>query len=317
MQKILVSIDTEGPDGKYPVEHLIYGQASDGKEYGINYLMDIFDEYHIKALFFVDIAEAWNYGTDKIRKVLLDIEQRGHDVGVHIHPDHMADKNRKYLWQYSYEEQNRIISKCTDFYVETLKRMPKSFRAGRYGANMDTLKIIGDLGYQYDMSEFYANKRCGIKPELTCNKIKKVDECGIIEVPVTTYKSIQIKKYQRFDKIDTSMSPLEFNKIFDLIISTKEVDVVSYFVHSFSLLDWRKDPDNPIYEKASEKKMRCHLKKMLDEGAGCFISENDLDSINTFSEQMGFIDASKSSISYFCYGMKMLDALKNKVIRNI
>ena len=55
-QKVLVSVDTEGPAGQLPVERMIYGQAVDGKEYGINFLMRLFEKNSIKALFFVDIT---------------------------------------------------------------------------------------------------------------------------------------------------------------------------------------------------------------------------------------------------------------------
>lgn len=166
-QKVLVSVDTEGPAGCLPVEKMIYGQARDGKEYGITFLMDLFDKNDIRALFFVDIPEMADYGEEKLARVMIDIVERGHDVGVHVHPDHMADINRRYLWEYSAKEQYEIIARCTDFYVKTLKKAPLSFRAGRYGANNDTLDVLEKLGYQFDMSEFYASRYCKIKPEVT------------------------------------------------------------------------------------------------------------------------------------------------------
>ena len=109
VQKVLVSVDTEGPAGELPVERMIYGQARDGKEYGISFLMDLFDKNNIKALFFVDIPEIVDHGEEKIAKVMHDIVDRGHDVGVHVHPDHMADINRRYLWEYTADEQYEII----------------------------------------------------------------------------------------------------------------------------------------------------------------------------------------------------------------
>ena len=55
--------------------------------------MDVCDTYNVKALFFLDFAEAWDYGCDKIKEVVKLILKRGHDIGVHIHPDHMLDKD--------------------------------------------------------------------------------------------------------------------------------------------------------------------------------------------------------------------------------
>ena len=97
IQKVLASIDTEGPAGADPVETMIYSKASNGKEYGIRYLMKMFDERGIRGLFFVDIPEIVDHGEDKIERVLKEIHDNGHDVGVHVHPDHMADKNKLFL----------------------------------------------------------------------------------------------------------------------------------------------------------------------------------------------------------------------------
>ena len=64
IQKVLASIDTEGPAGADPVATMIYSKASDGKEYGIRYLMKMFDERGIRGLFFVDIPEIADHAFD-------------------------------------------------------------------------------------------------------------------------------------------------------------------------------------------------------------------------------------------------------------
>ena len=161
--KAIFTVDVEGHVGNDPIRHLIYGETSDGKEYGIDMIMDLLDRNGIRGLFFVDIAEAWDYGEEGVCSVLRHIKDRGHDVGVHIHPDHMADKRRSFLHEYSYDEQYDIIRKCTDFYEDVLKERPEAFRAGKYGANRDTLDILARLGYAADFSQFYGQK---------CNVIK-------------------------------------------------------------------------------------------------------------------------------------------------
>lgn len=177
-QRVLVSVDTEGPAGCLPVEKMIYGQARDGREYGIMFLMDLFDKNDIRALFFVDIPEIADYGEDKLARVMIDIVKRGHDVGVHVHPDHMADINRRYLWEYSAEEQYEIIARCTDYYEKVLGKRPLSFRAGRYGADNHTLQVLDELGYKYDMSLFYASRYCKIDPPVTWNRVVPCGKMG-------------------------------------------------------------------------------------------------------------------------------------------
>lgn len=270
---VLISIDTEAPCGSDPVRHMIYGESRDGQKVGIERLMDIFDLYQVQGLFFVDIAEAWGYGEDKMAEIMRLIKNRGHDVGVHIHPDHMADVGRRFLWQYSYDEQYKIISLCTDFYMNVLGERPLSFRAGRYGLNYETLDIIDKLGYKYDMSEFYGNKRCGLKPHLTCNGV--VNYKGITEIPVSVYKSFSFLSYQRFDKMDISLGKCEFDWLSKKMVEDKDIDVISFFVHSFSLLNWRRHVDDPIFMKNEEEKMKYMLGCLKTLGCD-FVTESSL-----------------------------------------
>ncbi len=246
MQKVIVTIDVEGHVGDDPVNKLIYGITEDGQRAGIDKIMDLLDEYQIKGLFFVDIAEAWHFGEEKIAGVLLHIKERGHDVGVHIHPDHMMDKNKLFLSEYTYDEQYEIIKKCTDFYEKVFHEKPIAFRAGKYGANRDTLAIISELGYKLDFSQFYGQKWCHIEPPVTKISVEKVTN-SLYEIPVTIYKSFTSRFYSRHDKVDAGTTNFEFKKIISKLIKNDSYDVIILFVHSFSFLNWRMKPNNPIY----------------------------------------------------------------------
>lgn len=316
-QKVLVSVDTEGPAGELPVERMIYSKIKGKKEYGINFLMDYFDKEGIKALFFVDIPEIIDYGEEKISRVMTDIASRGHDVGVHIHPDHMADTNRRYLWQYTYEEQYEIIAKCTEFYEKTLKKAPLSFRAGRYGANNDTIQILKKLGYFYDMSQFYASRYCLIDPPITWNRVVRYEDSQLKEVPVTTVKSFSTSFYERNDQIDSGRIPGEFRRFMKEIQRTGSVDVVSMFFHSFQFINWRKNPDDPRFSK---KKYNYVIKNMeyLKSQNVEFIAEGDLANIveNT-EDKLGPVDTSKGMMAYYYFILRAVSVLRDRLIRNI
>ena len=316
-QKVLVSVDVEGPAGKLPVERMIYGQAKDGKEYGINYLMDLFDKNNIKALFFVDIPEIIDHGTEKIEQVMLDINERGHDVGVHVHPDHMNDINRRYLWEYTEDEQYEIIARCTDFYINTLKRTPKSFRAGRYGANNETLKVLDRLGYQYDMSEFYASRYCKINPPVTWNRVVKCGNVQLKEVPVTTIRSFATPFYSRNDQIDSGRIPGEFRRYMKEIERTGAVDVVSMFFHSFQFLDWRSNPDSPSFSKQKYRYVLENLEYLKSNNA-VFIAESDLDDIKENEiDKLGAVDTSKGIGAYYYFSIHAVKTLWERIVLNV
>ncbi len=274
MKKVIVTIDTEGHDGKDPVSCLIWGKTDSGS-YGIEKLIEICDSFDVQALFFVDIAEAWDYGEQEIADVINFIEKSGHNTGVHIHPDHMADKSRLFLWEYSYDEQYEIILKCTELYKKITGKMPVAFRAGKYGANTETLDILSELGYRLDFSQFFGQKWCGINPPLTRNTPCRYK--NIIEVPVTVYESISLGKFKRYDKIDASMNSLEYRHVMNNMKKLKDNLVISLFYHSFSLLNWRKNPDNVSINQSELRKFTKALEYIKKSSEYCFVDIISLD----------------------------------------
>lgn len=274
-KKVIFTVDTEGHIGVDPVSHLILGRDEQNRLCGIDLIMDICDEYRVKGLFFVDIAEAWDYGKDKIAYILLHIKKRGHDIGVHIHPDHMADAERVFLSDYSYDEQYEMIKKCTELYEEILGEHPLAFRAGKYGADHDTLNILSKLGYKMDFSEFIGQKWCHIHPPAAFLKGQLL-ESGLVEIPVTSYQSFRIGSYFRNDKVDVNMPLSEFKYIMRKIAKVETVNPVVLFAHSFSLLSWRLNPDHPRKINSNEKKVR-HMFSYIDNSRDFkFVTLNEL-----------------------------------------
>ena len=282
-QKVVVTVDTESHKGKDPVDKLIWGNTKDGR-YGIERIMDAFEEVDVHILFFLDFAEAWDYGEDKIQAVADCILSRGHDIGVHIHPDHMADKDRLFLWQYSYDEQKFIIQKCTDLYQKIVGKAPLSFRAGKYSANKDTLDILCELGYKYDFSEYYGQKWCGIDPAITVNSPVRYKD--IIEFPVTMHQSIKLFGYSRFDKVDVeSMLPGELRYALNQITAQEFPVIITLFLHSFSLMEWANDPDDPVKSEEKLRKLYGAVKTISANQNLEYISEKELSKIRPESEE--------------------------------
>ena len=264
MKKVIITIDTEGHAGSDPIRHLIWGETKNGQMGGIPLLMDIFDEFNAKGLFFLDFAEVFDYGYDKIEKVAKYIVDRGHDVGVHIHPDHMMPSKKKFLFEYSDEEQYEIIRKCTELYSKILGKRPSSFRAGKYSANRKTLDILAELGYKADFSQFYGYKKwCHINPPVTGDESVLLDN-GLIEYPVMSYNHVFKGLFNRYDKLDINCSRAEHKKVLKELISQEDINVIVMFVHSFSLLNWRRNVEKPTIDYSIVKNLRYALEQITE-----------------------------------------------------
>ena len=273
-KKILLTIDTEGPRGEDPILYQIWGKVGDNY-YGIPKIIEFCDQYKIKGLFFVDIPECHDYGYEKIKEVVVYILKKGHDVGVHIHPHHMFDQNRHFLWEYTYEEQYKIINDCTDLYQKMTGKKPLCFRAGKYGANNDTLKILSELGYKYDFSEFYSQKWCGIEPHFSY--VLPVKHLDLVEVPVTVFKSLSLGKlYKRYDKLEITDNFREIIHILKEYKKTKNNEIIVLFAHSFSFLNYLETPNAPTLNIGNIKNFDKVLKYIYQNRDYLSIGEKDL-----------------------------------------
>lgn len=273
--RVIFTVDVEGHIGQDPVNRLIYGITNNERRCGIDLLMDLLDRYGVKGLFFVDIAEAWDYGEKKVADVLRHITRRGHFTGVHIHPDHMADPNRRFLHEYSWAEQYDIISNCTDLYERALGRRPEVFRAGRYGADRNTLKILTELGYKADFSQFFGKRDCHIIPPCAVIKPKRQRD-GLLEVPVTVFRSFKSPLYSRIDKIDASQTYPEYRMIMDKLKKEEYCDTVVLFAHSFSLLNWRNRPDAPSFSYSKYRRLWRQIEYVINTPEYRFTDMNEL-----------------------------------------
>ncbi len=309
MKKVIVTVDTEGHEGIDPIRHLVWGETKQDGLCGVPKIIEECDKVGAKALFFMDLAAAWHFGKEKITEVMKYIVEHGHDVGVHIHPDHMADPKRMFLFDYSYGEQYEIIKKCTELYEEILGIKPIAFRAGKYSANHDTLNILAELGYKADFSEFYGQKWCGINPPVTGDETIKLSN-GLIEVPVISYENHFGKFFHRYDKLDIHLSRTEHSYIIEKIKEQDYILNVSLFVHSFSFLNWRTRINNPTLNKHVLNNFRFILNEIKRSNDFAFADLNEIlqnnyrkasDLIPVFS-----IDGLPSLCFYFFKGLHVL-----------
>lgn len=102
--------------------------------------LDLLDEYHIKATFFL-LADTLERSTD----ILREIARRGHAIGCHGY-DH------ELLYKKDIEQFTNEVLKAKEIISEDINCDVNGYRAACFSMERDKLDSISKLGYQYDSS---------------------------------------------------------------------------------------------------------------------------------------------------------------------
>lgn len=206
-----------------------------GQEVGVSFINSVANQYGAKITHFVDVYHP-NFQRE-IAGICEKIVADGHCIGLHTHPSSRYGK--RYMHEYSYSEQQEIIDFGQQF-LNQIGIITEIHRAGGYGANDDTLKILAQAGVKWDSSFFIDNPECKLS-NCRGNQISKpVEGHNLLEVPVTVYK--EKKKVFGIDTGKRAYIKLDFrygsdvNKIKQVIDKCPDNSVIILFLHSFNFL---------------------------------------------------------------------------------
>ena len=189
--KIIITIDTEvGEKAKFVkegFEKFVMGKIGD-ENYGVPKIVDILNEHNIKGEFFVDVYEDTFFGKEKYASLCKYLDESGHGVSSHTHPDYAYDINRINMHEYSFEEQVRIISDGKGRIKKWIGKYPIAHRAGNYGANNNTLMALKGNNILIDSSYYYGHPNSKIRMS-TVNDPLPYNQ--VMEIPV----SIELKNW--------------------------------------------------------------------------------------------------------------------------
>ena len=134
------------PEAQWPTENTIYLTFDDGPGPYTEALLDILDQYQVKATFFVVDSE--------YRYLMKEIVSRGHSIGIHsvTHDYEEIYASPEAYFEDLYSMQ-QIIYECTGV-VTTLMRFPggsSNLVSENYCENIMTLltQAVRDAGFQY------------------------------------------------------------------------------------------------------------------------------------------------------------------------
>lgn len=206
-----------------------------GQEVGVSFINSLANQYGAKITHFVDVYHP-KFGKETAR-ICERIVADGHYVGLHTHPSSRYGK--RYMYEYSYSEQQEII----DFGQRFLNQIGITtdvHRAGGYGADDDTLKILAQAGFKWDSSFFLNNPACKLSNCMGNQISKPVEGHSLLEVPVTVYQ--EKKKIFGIDTGRRAYIKLDFrygsdvNKIMQVLDKAPDESVIVLFLHSFNFL---------------------------------------------------------------------------------
>jgi hypothetical protein len=123
-------------------------------------LRPIWSKYEIKPVYFLSPEVVQNPDCCKVLKKEMEL---GAEIGTHLHSEYI-EPQKKYenpaatisaefpCLAHSTEVEFAKIKNFTDLIEKNLGVRPVSYRAARYGADLDTIKSLEKLGYKVDSS---------------------------------------------------------------------------------------------------------------------------------------------------------------------
>lgn len=262
--RVLLTVDTElsssshrPEETKANLQSAIFG----GKEgrFGIPYQLDMLDRYGLKAVFFVEALSANVVGFDVLRKIVDPIRSAGHEIQLHVHTEWLRYYDSRTLrWlevstvhnnigQFPYNQQFLILKHALSNLLTLGISSVTAFRAGNYGANIDTLKAIAALGLSYDSSYnvYFADDRgpCKVSPGTPLEECRKMG--GVIEVPITHFHD-RIFGLRHLQLCSISLAEMRSTLSHASDAQRNSAVIIS---HSFELLNRSRTRANPIHVK--------------------------------------------------------------------
>lgn len=242
---ILITIDTEFSIGGYfnneenrpvPADRRIYCKI-DGKEYGINLIMDILERYDLRGIFFMETESRFYFGDNEIISIIQNIRNRGHEVQLHIHPNFRSFKNGNRrpddLRKYSLEAQSRIIREALAFLASHRINGILAYRSGGFYSDLNTIKALKENNIKYSSNYNLAFRNCDyIENHNLHNDIFCIND--VFEVPITSFREFgAIKDWNCFQ-----LSAASFNEIKEAACyyHQRQVNVITFLTHSFEFV---------------------------------------------------------------------------------
>lgn len=263
MLKVFLTVDTEiwpYSDG-WPVRALpaektqfeaeiaacIYGKTSTG-EFGLPYQIEQLNQHGLKATYFLEPLFADRAGNQHLVDIVNLIQRNGQEVQLHLHTEWLSEihdptipsRFKQYMHNFTLDEQTALIAKGVRSLQTVGVQKVCAFRAGSYGANLDTLRAAFRNGLVFDSSynACYLGNDCQIAQNDILLQPRRIE--GVWEFPITFFQDYP--NHRRH----TQLAACSFNEMKTALLDAWQAGWFSFVIvlHSFELVRNR-NPDTP------------------------------------------------------------------------
>ena len=281
--KVFITVDTEiWPDAaSWPHTPLgrdqacaketswyFYGGAGSAAR-GLPYQLATLSAAGLKATYFVDPLFSFALGLKPLAEVIALIREHGQEVGLHLHPEWLTDPRcpplpafaGPQLHAYRQADQETLIRVGRDRLVEAGAAPPSAFRAGNWGASLDTLRALKRCGIPYDSSlnARFASSFTEIDGATRDGTTQPVEIEGVWEFPVTQFIDRQPDRLRPLHVCAASLS--EFRAVLEHAAAHGWFAVV-IVLHSFEFV--RIDRLAAGKDAASQKLLAGRFERLCD-----------------------------------------------------
>lgn len=236
------------------IDTYIYGITTQG-DFGLPFQTNLFKEHGLRANYFVEPLFSDRVGASTLTDIVSLIQNHGHEVQLHLHTEWLSELSdpeiptqfKEFIHQFSLDEQIALIKKGTHNLRAAGAQNIQAFRAGSYGANLDTLHAILKNGILYDTSynPCYLETDCNIRTNQLLLQPEEID--GIWEFPISYFQDYPGHRRH------AQLCACSFHELKTALLDAWKAGWFSFVVvlHSFELVKNREDSLPTLPDKIS------------------------------------------------------------------
>ncbi|HET8862113.1 MAG TPA: polysaccharide deacetylase family protein [Solirubrobacterales bacterium] len=253
---LFITVDVEDTYFDRPI--LMTGDGI-GREFGVFGILDELDSHGVKGTFFVNVYETDRHPAGTVERVVREIYERGHEVGLHSHPTPDSKFFGRSLPQQTRLEQAGILAWGVELIDRWTGSPPISFRAGGYSLDDNTFTALEEVGMSIDSSCFFPSAN-NHQERFTVNAVAA--RGSVIEAPITTVleSAGDAVKHSKLDfnwlTVDQLLAALG-------VVADNGIGFATCMMHSFSFIEKatrrQGEPSAPAAIFTSEDAFGCYV----------------------------------------------------------